>query len=68
MRHTVTVEVDVDLCDFETADLEEELRSRQPTPMKESLNEIYYAFKHGREGEAVELTRKFVCDELGKIL
>ncbi len=69
---TISVEVDVDLSDFDTDDLADELDSRlkggSGIPGDDALNEIYYAFKFGQEARAVELTRAYVCDALGKIL
>lgn len=71
------VEVDVDLGDFETKDLQDELAKRNagiadtaltlgedPHP----LTEIYYAFKFGLDERATQLARQFVCDTLGVVL
>lgn len=73
------VDVDVDLGDIDTVDLQNELASRQRTegatvtpPLNgeevHPLHEIYYAFKFGLSDRATELARKYVCDELGVVL
>lgn len=74
------VDVDVDLGDISTPDLQAELASRQkadlasgvvpPLNSEEAhpLHEIYYAFKFGLPDRATELARKYVCDELGVVL
>ena len=62
----VTVEVDVDIGEISTEDLLSELKCRGDGG--DSLNEIYYSLKLGRDDKALELMRKFVCDQTGKIL
>lgn len=70
---TVTVDVDVDLDEFETDDLVEELKLRgqgidEFPEIRPQLDELYYAFKFGREEIALQLARKLVCDATGRIL
>lgn len=80
-RVTVNVDVDVHLDDVDTDDLVEELESRGvPVSSKKAevpplngeethpLHEIFYAFKFGLTDRATELSRAYVCDELGVVL
>lgn len=73
----IDVDIDVDLADFETKDLQDELVKRkvgtddtqlhnghEPHP----LTEIYYAFKFGLNDRAMDLTRSFVSDAMGVVL
>lgn len=75
----VNVEVVVDLSDFSTEDLEDELDTRgdrteegnvPPLGGEQShpVHEIYYAFKFGLNERALELCREYVCNELGVVL
>jgi regulator of sirC expression with transglutaminase-like and TPR domain len=69
----VSTYVDVDLDEIDTDDLVEELKSRgreelQTIDHDSRLTEIFYAFKFGKEDEAIRLSRNYVADALGKIL
>lgn len=82
-QRTVSVEVcyidvDVPLSNISTEELRAELAERDkgatsPVPPLSSedanpIHEIYYAFKFGLTERAMELSRAYVCDELGVIL
>lgn len=73
----IDIDVDVDLGDFQTKDLQDELTKRkvgtadtqkqngdEPHP----LTEIYYALKFGLDQRAMDLTRAFVSDAMGVVL
>lgn len=72
----VTVSVEVDMSEFDTDDLERELRNRGKaggvSRLGENgghpLHEIFYALKFGMTDRALELTRLHVCEELGVVL
>jgi hypothetical protein len=68
----VTVEAEVCVDEFETQVLIEELKRRNiANPIEisnEKLTAIYYAFKFGKDQEAVDLAKNYVCDVLGKCL
>lgn len=70
---TVIVDVDVDLDEFETEDLIEELKLRgqgldEYPDIRPLFDELYYAFKFGRDDLTIQLARKLVCDATGRIL
>lgn len=66
---TVTVDVDIDLDEFDDDDLEEECESRGLLVNRgPAVQEIYHALKFGLNDKALELTRAFVCDQLGMVL
>jgi threonine synthase len=67
----VTVDVDVNLEDFDTDDLLEELESRHigvPVGNVEDVTEMFYAFKLGQTDRAMELAKKIAQDHTGRIL
>lgn len=66
----VDVRVDIDLDDFSTEELIDELEARGANSVdhKAKMLEIYEAFHQGRDAEAVALTKAYVCDELGRVL
>lgn len=73
----IDADVEVDLDDFETKDLQDELLKRNidvdglpPLHGEEAhpLHEIYYAFKFGLTDRATDLARAYVCDALGVVL
>ena len=73
MGHIVTVDVsvDIDLEEIDTIDLQEELQRRNQGyegATGESITEMFYAFKLGREDRAIELAKKIACDHTGMIL
>jgi hypothetical protein len=76
MYKTISVEVEVDLDDFDTDDLVAELESRNVTVgggMSEeaaisALSELHYALKFGLNEKALELARGYVNDQLGTAL
>jgi len=78
---SVDVDIDIELGHFDIADLIKELESRNKsdlvvatstpplnTDQTHPLHEIYYAFKFGLTDRAAELSRAYVCDELGGVL
>jgi len=74
MYRTISVDVEVDLSDFETDDLMEELESRgHPAAATETdpvstLNELHYALKFGLADKALDAARRYVNDVLGTCL
>lgn len=65
----VTVDVDVDLEDFDTDDLLEELEARNVGVSNvEDVTEMFYAFKLSRLERAIELAKKIAQDHTGGIL
>jgi hypothetical protein len=75
MRRTVNVtayvDVDVDLEDIETDDLIEELQMRKAGISEGTagdVEEMFYAFKLGRNDRAMELAKKIAQDHTGRIL
>lgn len=67
---TVTVDVEVDLSEFDDEDIREEAQSRgflEGDPEGDIL-EMFYAFKLGKTEHAMELAKKIAMDHTGKIL
>ena len=73
----VDVEIEVDLEDFEDDTLLKELQSRgvctgELPPLcdeeRHPMHEVFYALKAGDERRALEVTRSWLCDELGVVL
>jgi hypothetical protein len=66
------VEVDVDLSDFDTEDLVEELEERGAQGMSiddtETLTKIWLHDREGRKDEAYALMREYVLEKLGKVV
>ncbi len=70
---TVNVDVDVDLSDIDTEDLIEELESRGlssdgDTVFNEEIEEMFYAFKLGRNDRAMEIAKAIAQEHKGMIL
>jgi len=68
---TTEVDVDVDLSEFDTADLLEELEERgRPVNFEdnETLTKIWLADREGRKDEAYALMREYVLDKLNKVV
>ena len=69
---TTEVEVDVDLSDFDTEDLVEELEGRGTQGLTfddtETLTKIWLHDREGRKEEAYELMRWYVLEKLGKVV
>lgn len=67
----VTVDVHVDLDDFDDDDLIGECQKRGlsvESDCGDEITEMFYAFKLGRTERAVELARKIAQDHVGMIL
>lgn len=67
----VTVDVHVDLDDFDDDDLIGECQKRGlsvESDCGDEITEMFYAFKLGRTERAVELARKVAQDHVGMIL
>jgi hypothetical protein len=71
----VTVEIDVDISDFDDDVLLEEVHDRgisEIPPLssgdKHPMHAAYHALKAGDERRALEVTRSWLCDELGVVL
>jgi hypothetical protein len=69
---TTEVEVDVDLSDFDTDDLVDELSERGVQGLasedNETLTKIWLHDREGRKEEAYELMRWYVLEKLGKVV
>jgi hypothetical protein len=64
------VDVEIDLSEIETADLIAELKSRgnQEYVTSPELEDIYKQFAFGNENRAVQLTKIFIENNIGKTL
>ena len=66
------VEVDVDLSDFDTADLVEELSERGVQGLgiddTETLTKVWMHDREGRKDEAYALMREYVLEKLGRVI
>lgn len=67
------IDVDVDLEDIDTDDLLKEIEERDLTPPGAEVSffdaqEMFYAFKLGKEDRAMELAKKIAQDCAGRIL
>ena len=69
---TTEVEVDVDLSDFDTEDLVEELKERGSQGVSfdetETLTKIWLHDREGRKDEAYALMREYVLEKLGRVI
>ena len=69
---TTEVEVDVDLSEFDTDDLIEELKERGSQGVNfddtETLTRIWQHDREGRKDEAYNLMREYVLDKLGRVM
>ena len=71
---TVTVDVDVDLSDFDDEDIRDEYESRNlgdsvsSTDELETLTKIWLHDREGRKDEAYALMREYVLNKLGKVI
>ena len=71
---TTEVEVDVNLDDFDTEDLVDELerRGKDATSLSfddnETLTKIWLHDREGRKEEAYALMREYVLEKLGKVV
>lgn len=69
---TTEVEVDVDLSDFDTEDLVEELEGRGTQGLafedNETLTKIWQHDREGRKEGAYALMREYVLEKLGKVV
>lgn len=70
MMKMITVDVEVDLADFNDDDLLEEIKERGLTEFNtdSDIVEMFYAFKLGKDDRAIELAKKIAMDHTGKIL
>jgi hypothetical protein len=70
----ITTEVEIDLDDFDTEDLVDELerRGREATSLSiddtETLMKIWQHDREGRKDEAYALMREYVLEKLGKVV
>jgi len=68
---TTEVDVDVDLSEFDTADLLEELEERgRPVNFEdnEALTKIWLHDREGRKDKAYALMREYVLNKLNKVI
>lgn len=70
----ITTEVEIDLSDFDTEDLVEELerRGKEATSLSfddnEMLTKIWLHDREGRKDEAYALMREYVLEKLNKVI
>jgi hypothetical protein len=70
----ITTEVEIDLDDFDTDDLVDELerRGKDATSLSfddnEALTKIWLHDREGRKEEAYALMREYVLEKLGKVV
>jgi hypothetical protein len=66
------VEVDVDLSDFDTADLVEELNDRGSHGLSfddtETLTKAWQHDREGRRDEAYTILREYMLNKLGRVI
>jgi hypothetical protein len=66
------VEVDIDLSEFDTEDLVEELNERGSHGLNfddaETLTKIWLHDREGRKDEAYALMREYVLEKLGRVI
>jgi hypothetical protein len=70
-RHWITTDVEVDLGDFDDDDIAEEYETRGlggESSVRDLIEEMFYAFKLGKQDRAVELAREIAQNATGKIL
>lgn len=69
-RRYMSVEVEIDLSEIETEDLIAELQSRNINPPIKSveIEDIYKQFAFGNEVRAVELTKPYIENTIGRVL
>lgn len=69
---TTEVEVEVDLCDFDTDELVAELERRgldiAAADETEVLTKAWMADREGRKDEAYSLLREYMLEKLGKVV
>lgn len=69
---TIETEADVDLSQFDTADLLEELKERGKEGLtfedNETLTKAWLADREGRKDEAYAILREYMLDKLGKVV
>ena len=69
---TVEAEVDVDLSQFDTSDLLEELKERGREGLTFADNEVltkaWLADREGRKDEAYAILREYMLDKLNKVV
>lgn len=67
-----TIEVEVDMCDFDTDDLVAELerRGREVSGSDETevLTKAWLADREGRKNEAYTILREYMLEKLGKVI
>jgi len=69
-RRFMSVEIEIDLSEIETEDLIAELQSRDVNSHITSieLDDIYKQFAFGNEARAVELTKQYIENTIGRVL
>lgn len=67
---TVTVDVEVDLEDFDDDETQREFDSRNlgDSDLNESVTEMFYAFYLGKTEHAMELAKRIAQDVTGRML
>jgi len=69
---TTEVDIDVDLSDFDTDELIEELRERGSQGVNfddcETLTKAWLADREGRKEEAYAILREYMLDKLNKVV
>jgi hypothetical protein len=68
----ITTEIEIDLDDFDTEDLVDELERRGTDGVtfddRETLTKIWQHDREGRKDEAYALMREYVLDKLNKVV
>lgn len=66
----ITVEVEVDIDEFDDDDIRREFIKRKLSDLEITveIDEIFYALKLGKNDIVMELVRKFVCNATGRVL
>jgi hypothetical protein len=66
----VNVDVEVDMCDFDTQELIDELNSRQdgPSIAAAPIQLMYEALLLGKNDQALTMLRTYITDATGKCL
>lgn len=69
-KRYMSVEVEIDLSEIETEDLIAKLQSRDinPTITSIEIEDIYKQFAFGNESRAVELTKQYIENTIGRAL
>jgi ethanolamine utilization cobalamin adenosyltransferase len=69
MARSRTVEVECDLSEFDTSDLEDELRERGVNPDSTiTMDALYEEYSRGNHERTLEMLRVYLMDVTGRVL